>query len=51
MVEAKVLKKIHGYGYFPGDMGRFSNEVVEVLLKNGYLMILKVEKVEKTKGK
>lgn len=51
MVEAKVLKKIPGYGYFPGDTGSFSNEAVEELLKKGYVMAAKVEKVEKAKGK
>ena len=51
MVEAKVIKKIPGYGYFPGDTGSFSSDVVEGLIKGGYVVAVKVEKIEKAKGK
>lgn len=48
MVEAKVLKKIPGYGYFPGDEGSFKKETAEVLAKRGFVMIMvKAEKQNK----
>lgn len=51
MVEAKVIKKIPGYGYYPGQTGSFSKDEAESLVKAGYILIEKSEKVEKPKAK
>lgn len=47
MVEAKVLKKIPGYGYYPGDTGSFQKSAIDYLVSAGFVKIEEAKEKKK----